>query len=269
MQDYGVGIFDSTYTKSALKKAIKKGLIKVNGERASTATMISGGEKITLQGTESNQAHKSFIYRLKVLFEDEYLAVVHKPAGILVNGNTFKTIANALPSNIKPSPLKDACRPQPVHRLDYATTGVLMVGKTSSSIRTLNRLFEQKSIRKEYFAVTIGQMREMSGEISSMINDKPALSEYKVLKTVTSERFEQLNLVTLNPKTGRRHQLRKHLNELGHPILGDRDYYLEGLLLKGKGMYLHAARLEFIHPFTGKSLIIEDDLPKKFKNIFP
>lgn len=201
------------------------------------------------------------------MFEDDHLAAIHKPAGIEVSGNKFKTVANALPQNLNPSKLVDATTPQPVHRLDYATTGILLVGKTSSSIRSLNKLFEDKLISKTYYAVTIGNM-ELRGTINSDIDGKPSQSYYKIMQSVPSERFGTLNLVELSPKTGRRHQLRKHLFNLGYPILGDKDYAMEGLILKGKGLYLHAYALEFEHPFTKEIIYITDELPEKFGKIF-
>ncbi len=205
---------------------------------------------------------------MKVLFEDEYLAVIHKPAGILVSGNAFQTIANALPQNLKQSTLSDATIPQPVHRLDYGTTGVLLVGKTASSIRALNKLFEDKQIQKTYYAITIGKMQNREGVINSEIDEKEAQSNYKVIESVISQRFEFLNLVKLEPKTGRRHQLRIHLSSIGNPILGDREYGIENLILNGKGIYLHAYSLEFVHPFTSETIFIEDELPKKFLKLF-
>ena len=107
-----------------------------------------------------------------------------------------------------------------------------------------------------------------AGEINSPIDGKPASSLFKVCDTVASPRFEKLNLVKLNPLTGRRHQLRKHLSGMGNPILGDRDYTPEALLLKGKGMYLHAYSLSFQHPITQENLVIKDELPEGFKKLF-
>lgn len=204
---------------------------------------------------------------MDVLFEDEYLAVIHKPAGILVSGNTFITIANALPQNLKKSKLSDATTPQPVHRLDFPTTGILLVGKTSSSIRALNQLFENHEIQKKYFAIAIGEM-EKEGTITSEIDEKESTSNYTVTKSVDSPRFEKLNLVELDPKSGRRHQLRKHLSSIGNPILGDKEYGIEGLVLNGKGLYLHAYSLEFTHPFTNEKMSLVDELPSKFTKIF-
>ncbi|WP_323756533.1 RluA family pseudouridine synthase [Roseivirga sp.] len=235
---------------------------------ATSATFINGGESIKLTMPEDLDQDNRLVYALEVLFEDEHLALIHKPAGILVSGNSFKTIANALTQNLTPSQRPDATIPQPVHRLDYATTGILLVGKTSSSIRALNKMFVEKTVEKTYHAVTIGVMTNDSGTISSDIDDKESQSDYKVIESVFSKRFGQLNWVELKPKTGRRHQLRKHLASIGHPILGDKDYGIEGLLLNGKGLYLHAFSLNFIHPFTGEDLLLKDELPKKFKKIF-
>jgi 23S rRNA pseudouridine1911/1915/1917 synthase len=267
LQEYGVGIFRTIPTKSALKKALKKELITVNGITASTATFIRGDETICLNVLEKPVPKKIFICKLKVLFEDDYLALIHKPSGILVSGNKFKTITNALPQNLKPSTLTDAARPQPVHRLDYATTGILLIGKTYSSIRTLNKLFENKAVKKTYFAVTIGEILPR-GTIDSSIDGKASQSDYRLLESVTSKRFGKLNLVQLEPKTGRRHQLRKHLASIGAPILGDAEYGKEDLVLKGKGLYLHAFSLQFVHPFTKQEVHLKDELPKKFAKIF-
>lgn len=267
LQEYGVGIFLAAPTKSALKKALKKRLITVNGVVATTATFIRGGEQIRLSVPEETPRQEKLVFPLKVIFEDEYLAVIHKPAGILVSGNSFKTIANALTQNIRRSHLPDATKPQPVHRLDYPTTGVLLVGKTNSSIRALNKLFENNGIAKTYYAVTIGEMKDQ-GEINTSIDGKKSQSNYKVYESVPSNRFKKLNLVELKPQTGRRHQLRKHLSGIGHPILGDKEYGIENLILKGKGLYLHACSLIFVHPFTKEEVFFKDELPEKFKKIF-
>jgi len=254
-------------TKSALKKALKNKFIKVNDVIATTAILINGGERISLSIPKEIRPNKKLVFPLKVLFEDDHLAVIHKPAGILVSGNSFKTIANALAQNIQASNLADATKPQPVHRLDYATTGVLLVGKTSGSIRALNSMFEDKKVEKSYYAVTIGEMNDQ-GKITSKIDGKKSQSNYKLFESVISKRFGKLNLVKLKPQTGRRHQLRKHLSSIDHPILGDATYGIENLILSGKGLYLHAYSLNFIHPFTNKRVSLKDVLPQKFKKIF-
>ncbi|WP_214983444.1 RluA family pseudouridine synthase [Tenacibaculum dicentrarchi] len=267
LQDYAVGIFKTIPTKSGIKKAIKKKLVFVNGKIATTALFINGNEKIELYKISEETTFKQFEFPLEVLFEDDYLAVIYKPAGILVSGNSFATIDNALLQNIKKSPLEDATRPRPVHRLDYPTSGLLLIGKTSSSIIALNKLFEDKKIQKKYHAISIGKI-ENNGIIDFPIDDKKALTSYKLIKSIISERFKILNLVELSPKTGRKHQLRKHLLAIKSPILGDKEHFLDGFILNGKGLYLHASTLQFEHPFTKKQLIITKELPKKFKKIF-
>ena len=247
---------------------LKKGAVQVNGVLATSATFVAGGETIVLTYPEQPIPSKKLILPLKVLFDDDHLAIIHKPAGILVSGNHFKTIARALPQNLAPSSLADAGTPQPVHRLDYATTGLLLVGKTNTSIRALNDLFETKQIVKIYYAITIGNM-ESSGVVNMDVDGKQARSRYHVCDSVVSKRFKILNLVRLTPKTGRRHQLRKHLAHIGNPILGDAVYGNEPLLLKGKGMYLHAYSLRFNHPVLEKEFYITDPLPVNFQKIFP
>jgi 23S rRNA pseudouridine1911/1915/1917 synthase len=252
---------------------LKKDYITVNEKTATSATMIIGGESICLTIPEEAKVQKPFLFPLKVMFEDEHLAVIHKPAGVLVSGNSFKTIANALNQNIQTSPLVDSVKPQPVHRLDFATTGALLIGKTSSCIRALTKMFEKKQIQKSYYAITIGEMKEEEGEgegeISSPIDGKTSLSHFQVIETIPSPRFGQLNLLKLNPQTGRRHQLRIHLSRIGNPILGDKDYGIENLILNGKGLYLHAYSLSFVHPFTLEKAEITSEFPERFRKIFP
>lgn len=267
-QEYAVGVFKTIPTKSGIKKAIKKDLILIDGVLATTSKYISGGEKIELFESQNSSTFTRLKLDLEVLFEDDYLAIIYKPSGILVSGNKFVTIANALTQNLKKSNLSDAVKPQPTHRLDYPTSGLLLIGKTSSAIQKLGKLFEDKTIQKTYFAITIAKMCS-GGIINFNVDNKNASTEFKVLDSVKSERFEFLNLVELQPKTGRKHQLRKHLSAIDHQILGDKEYGNIDLMLKGKGLYLHASTLEFMHPFTNKRICISKELPKKFKKIFP
>lgn len=268
IQEYAVGIFQAALTRSAWKKAIKKGFVRVDGELASTATYIRGGEQITLEIPPKQEPEHKFVLSLPVIFEDEYLAAIYKPAGVLVSGNSFKTIANALEQNIAASQLEDATKPQPVHRLDFGTTGILLVGKTSRSIRELNQLFENKLFEKTYHAVVIGKIAER-GTITADIDGKSAVSHFRMLQSVASPKFEQLSLLELQLGTGRRHQLRKHLAGIGNPILGDQTYGVEGKILQKKGLYLHASSLRFIHPFTKEPMHLKAVLPGRFTKLFP
>lgn len=266
LSDYAVGIFISIPSKAGVKKAIKKGLILVNNKRGISGQFIIGGENIELLEDE-NLVKKNIELKLDVLWEDEHLAVIYKPAGLLVSGNKAKTVSNALVYNLKASILKDAVKPQPVHRLDFLTSGLLLIGKTAKSIIELGKLFEYKKIQKTYIAVTIGKMKQ-EGKIDFSIDEKESVSGYSVLKTVESDKFNYLNLVELIPYTGRRHQLRIHCKHLENPILGDTKYGDVDNILKGKGMYLHAKSLEFIHPFTLEHLTINKATPQKFDRLF-
>ena len=269
LSDLAWDSFNFIQSRKAWKKAIKKGLIKVNGEQGFTGSYISGGEQIEVFQDEVEKEHPEIDLKLEVLFEDDHLAVVNKPAGIEVSGNKKWTLQNALSGNLKSSGQVDWLPYlEPIHRLDYPTSGALLIGKTASATTALNRMFESREIKKTYVAVTIGEMPK-NGEVESEIDEKSSRSLYQVLKSLESERFGFLNLVELNPETGRRHQLRKHMLDLGNPILGDWAYFKEGLILKGKGLYLHAFSLEFTHPNTGELIKTQAPLPSKFLKLFP
>lgn len=249
---------------------IKKNLFQVNGQIGRTATFVSTDDEIALDISTLHRSHsKTPKLSLEVLYEDDYLAVINKPAGILVSGNKFVTVANALSQNLSYSNQIDACRPYPIHRLDYGTTGTLLVGKTTKSIRTLSQLFADKLILKEYYAITIDEMQQLSGIIETQEELKVLSSNFEVIDTVKSHRFNMLNLLKLQPTTGKRHQLRKHMAHIGNPILGDQDYGKKGLILNGKGMYLHAFSIRLTHPITEEELNICAPIPKKFRKIFP
>lgn len=262
-----MGIFKAAPSKSALKKAIKRKQILVNKKAATTAMYIKEGDRIELRIPLSHTKHKAFRLALTGLYEDEHLAIIHKPAGILTSGNSFKTIANALPNNLKTSTAPDAILPEPAHRLDFATTGALAIGKTRSTLYQLNQAFEKQQIKKIYYAICIGSLPDY-GTMDFPVDGKEALTYYHKIDSVASPRFGRLNLMQLLPITGRRHQLRKQLFALGNPILGDPLYSNENHVLKGKGLYLHAYSLRLRHPENGKDLYVIDKLPKRFRKIF-
>ena len=248
---------------------LKRFRLEVNGTVSGTGKFLSGGEKIILSSEKNKSDNPILKLQLEVCFENNHLAIIYKPPGILVSGNKKKTIANALAYNLTKSSATDALtRPKPVHRLDFPTSGLLLIAKTHTSVIALNNLFEERNVKKTYHAVTYGEM-PLKGIITTNVDEKDAFTEYKVLKTEPSERFSCLNLVELFPKTGRKHQLRVHLSSIGTPILGDKNYHKEGLLLKGKGLFLHASSLEFTDPITSKIISVTKDLPKKFRKIFP
>lgn len=268
LSDFACGIFQNINSKKGIKKAIKKGLVKVDGKIGFTGDYIMGGETIELfQEEKSNTPLLNL--KLEILYEDDYLGIVNKPAGIVVSGNKFRTIENALNGNLQPSNEPDALvKPQAIHRLDYPTSGVLLIGKTRKTVIKLNQLFEECSIEKIYKAVCIGEILE-NGRINQAIDGKNSETYFTKIKTVLSPKFKHLSLVQLHPKNGRKHQLRIHLSNLGFPILGEKLYGDPKSNLKGKGLFLHANSLRFQHPITKQIVFAKADLPKKFSVFFP
>ena len=271
LSDYVPGIFTTITSKKGMKKAIEKGLVRVNGDVAFTGRYIKGGEVIELFPSEEISDKPIIDLDLDVLWEDDHLAIVFKPAGIVVSGNKSHTLENAFPLSLTASAHADALpRPLPAHRLDYPTSGVLLVGKTTRAITALNRLFEHKEIKKTYHAITQGPLKKgtaTSGKIETTLKGKKAVTEYTITQTLPSPKFTEIHLVELKPHTGRRHQLRVHMSGMGNPILGDQQYGKEGKVLLGKGLFLHATSLSFIHPFTEEEISISSPLPKKFDRI--
>lgn len=237
----------------------------LNGEITEGGRWLKNGDVITHVKIEIHPP-KSYHLKLNIIFEDEYLAVIEKPAGISVSGNQFKTIQNALLFTIKPSNNSDALPwPLPVHRLDNQTSGLLIIAKTKTTRVKLGQAFEQKKIQKTYNAIVIGKTKDQ-GVIESMIDDKKSISHYRKIVEYPSLKNEILTLLELNPLTGRTHQLRIHCAEMGHPILGDKLYGTPGLILKFKGLFLAALRLEFNHPITHEKLDFGLRIPSKFLN---
>jgi len=271
LSDYAPGIFVSVTSKKGMKKVIEKGLVKVNGTVAYTSTYINGGEVIELFESEEISNKPIIDLDLEILFEDDYLAIVNKPAGIVVSGNKSYTLENAFPLALKISEQPDALpRPLPAHRLDYPTSGALLVGKTANTITALNKLFENKKISKTYQAICQGKLPTglaTEGEIITTIKGKKAQTKYKIIQSVPSPKFGELHHIELYPSTGRRHQLRIHLSELGLPILGDQQYGKEGKVLLGKGLFLNASDLSFVHPFTNEKIKVATILPTKFTRV--
>jgi len=267
LSDFKAGTFTSLTSRKAFKNAIKKGLVKINGKVGQTGDYLLGGETITIYKDLKIVPKPKIDIDVAVLYEDDYLAVVNKPAGIVVSGNKKWTLENALQGNLKASTQQDAIAPEPIHRLDYPTSGALLIGKTASSVQALNELFKNRTIEKTYVAVTIKAM-QLEGIIISDIDGKIAKTTYNVTNTIASPKYASLNLVTLKPHTGRKHQLRKHMAEMGNPIFGDLLYGEEGLILKGKGLYLHAQSLQFVHPITKEKIAVEAETPKKFRKLF-
>ena len=267
LSDYLVGKFEIITTRKGIKKAINRKLVKVNGKVGYTGDHIRGGELIELYRPKQKENIRIDV-NVPILYEDEYLAVIHKPAGLIVSGHQKRTLVHALPTILTKSSEKDALDlPHTVHRLDRDTSGVMLIGKTRKSVIQLGDMFAQRAINKVYHAVVIGEL-DKTGTITSPIKEKDSRTSYRILHTLASDKYGGLNLVEVKPKTGRRHQIRIHFSNMGNPIFGDKTYGIEGKIAKSGGLYLHATSLQFTHPSTGEPVKIEHDLPVKFRKLF-
>ncbi|WP_430409643.1 RluA family pseudouridine synthase [Kordia sp.] len=264
IQAYNVTVFTSILSKSALKKTIKQQRVFINGIVATTATYLNTHDIIEVFDVET-VVKKIFKLEIPVIFEDDDIAIINKPAGFPTNGNYFKTIENALPHNLKPSTAIDALQfPKPVHRLDNPTSGILLIAKTKSAQIHLYQQFEQQQISKEYQAIVLGKT-SVKGEINSAVAEKDAFTTYETLQTVSSLQNEYLSHVKLVPKTGRTHQLRIHLASINHPIVGDQ---LHGNPKENykKGLFLCATSIQFTHPKTQEKHSFSIEPPNKYKS---
>lgn len=263
--DYLVGKFEIISSRKGIKKAFKRKQIVLNDDYATSATYLKNGDKIELlELNESNS--KTFDIELDVIYEDEEIAIVVKPAGLVVSGNKWKTLQNALKPNLIESKAKDKLpTPLTTHRLDRQTFGLVIVAKTYSSRIELGRMFEEREIHKSYYAIVQGKL-EGSDEINTVVDGKVAKTLYRSIQIVDSVKNEFDSLVELSPVTGRKHQIRIHLSSIGFPIIGDKLYGRADNILKHKGLFLVATSLEFRHPRSKKILKFEIPLPHKFES---
>ena len=263
LYDYCLNKFDALPSRKSVKKAIDRREVWVNGEAQKTGYWLRGAEKIELFDLE-NRAPKPYHLDLQVIYEDEHLIIVNKPAGLRVSGNQFKTLFNALADNFTLSTEKDALGwPLPVHRLDQPTSGLIISAKTTSARIKLGQQFEAREIKKTYHALVMGKSPQ-TFESTTPIDKKEAFTSFETLQIGRSLHCDYLSLLKIKPKTGRKHQIRVHLAQLALPILGDKLYGPEKNTLLHKGLFLCATGLEFEHPITKNALKIEIDLPKKY-----
>jgi len=290
-------------TRSKVQKAIDEGHVLVDGKPVKPSHQVSPGEKVhvTMPGPTPHEAVAENI-PLNILFEDDYLIVVNKAAGMVTHpahGNYTGTLVNALLYHCsgKLSEIEDDeefARPGIVHRLDKDTSGLLVVAKDDVTHAKLADQFFRRTIEREYWALVWGLFKKPKGTIEANLGrsrsdrkkiavvseGKPAVTEYEVLRAL-----EFLSLVRLKLQTGRTHQIRVHLHHIHHPVFGDPDYggrrivhYPTGAGVKFKEhvhhllslidrQALHAKTLGFVHPATGKFMKFDSELPDDFAGV--
>jgi RluA family pseudouridine synthase len=264
--DYIIQSIPTIQSRNSAKKTIKKGLILLDGQPVESSRFIK--PKQIIEHIAETYVSKNILeLNLNIIYEDNYIAVVYKPAGISVSGNYQKTIQNTISYNLKHSPEQDVLPTAlPVHRLDNPTSGILLIAKTQSAVIALGKQFQDRTIKKTYYAIVTGKPQQ-NGIISTPVDNKNAVTRFKVIKNVNSLKYKFMSLVELHPETGRTHQLRIHMSRAGFPITGDKLYSPKELLFKGKGLFLSAGKIEFKHPYSGENIILETGIPKKFTSL--
>jgi 23S rRNA pseudouridine1911/1915/1917 synthase len=275
-------------SRSQIQNWIRKGYVRVNGEPAKTGYRTRPKDRIALQVPESmpNLPFPEEI-PLDILYEDSDLAIINKPAGLVCHagaGIRSGTLVNALLHRMGPLEAGDPSRPGIVHRLDKLTSGVMLVAKNNWAHRQLAQQFKNRQVQKEYAALVHGSPSPPSGTIDLPLGRDPrnrkkmstrahrkraAVTHYTV-----EENYGFASLLGIRIETGRTHQIRVHLSQKGHPIVGDSLYGANrqslpaGLSEAAKDLerpFLHSRLLRFRHPRSGASLSFRSPLPPELE----
>ena len=273
---------DKNLTRVMSQKLIEQGNVKVNGKNVKTSYKLNENDKVEVEIPEVKEVSiEAQDIPVEVLYEDNDIIVVNKPKGLVVhpaNGNLDGTLVNALMKICKGtlSGIGGEIRPGIVHRLDKDTSGVLIVAKNDKAHLALCKQIKNREVKKTYLALTRGIIKENEATINMPIGrsttdrkkmavvktGKEAITHFKVL-----ERFKENTLLEINLETGRTHQIRVHLSQIGYPIVGDMVYSNGKNKFGVQGQMLHAWKIKFMHPITGKEMEIEAPLPPYFKDV--
>lgn len=267
------------FTRTRIQQLIKDRNITVNGKPTKSSYKIEENDEIIIEVPEVETTEiKPENIKIDIVYEDSDIAVINKQAGLVVHpahGHYSGTLVNAILYHIKDlSGINGEIRPGIVHRLDKDTSGLIVIAKNDKVHTALTEMFQEKKIRKTYLAILKGKLNKSEGKIVTQIgrdkNDRKKMTVIddatKGKNAITNYRvISQNNLFTLvkiNIETGRTHQIRVHMRYLGYPILGDSVY---GRKDNEKRQMLHAYKLEFIHPVTGRQMEFIGEIPEDFQ----
>mgnify|MGYP002566063185 FL=1 len=272
---------NTEYTRSKIQKMIENGNILVNDIKVKDSYKVKENDYITIEALEETTDILPENIPLDIYYEDDDLIVVNKPSGMVVHpapGNYTGTLVNALiyhTNNL--SKVNTNIRPGIVHRIDADTSGLLLVAKNDKSHDILAEAIQKKEVVREYIALVEGIIMEDTATIDAPIgrdkkdrkkmtvtseNSKDAVTHIRVL-----ERYKDSTLIRCKLETGRTHQIRVHLNYIGHPVVNDPVYGHKKLIDKDFGQMLHAEKLGFVHPTTKEYMEFTAEPPKRFQEI--
>ena len=269
-------------SRTMIQKLIESGDVLVNGDKKKLSYKVLSGDIITINIPEAKEVDlKPQEIPVEVVYEDNDIIVVNKPKGMVVhpaNGNPDGTLVNAIMAMCKDSlsGIGGELRPGIVHRIDKDTSGLLIVAKNDKAHIEMSNQIKNHEVKKIYIALVRGIVGEDEATIDMPIgrstkdrkkmavvkNGKEAVTHFKVLK-----RYDKYTLLEVKIDTGRTHQIRVHMAEIGHPVVGDMVYSNGKNDFGVEGQMLHAKSLDFRHPITGKQMHLEAELPEYFKNI--
>ena len=269
-------------SRMMIQKLIEEGNILVNDETTKPSYQVRNGDRIIIQIPEVKQTNlKEQEIPLDIIYEDNDIVVVNKAKGMVVHpavGNPDGTLVNAIMAHCKEnlSGIGGELRPGIVHRLDKDTSGLLIIAKNDKAHLAMSEQIQNRQMKKTYLALVRGVIAENEATIKMPIgrstkdrkkmavvkNGKEAITHFKVL-----DRFSKYTYIEVKIETGRTHQIRVHMAEIGHPVIGDLVYSNGKNEFGVEGQMLHAKSLDFKHPITEKQMHLEAPLPEYFEKI--
>lgn len=273
---------DKNLTRATVQRLLEEKNILVNGVQKKSSYKVKDGDVIEVNIPEVKETKlEAQDIPVDIIYEDSDIIVVNKPKGLVVhpaNGNPDGTLVNAIMNICKDSlsGIGGEKRPGIVHRLDKDTSGILIVAKNDKAHLQMSEQIKNREVKKIYIALVKGVISENEATINMPIarskkdrkkmavdkDGKEAVTHFKVLK-----RYDKYTLLEIKIDTGRTHQIRVHMAEIGHPVVGD-EVYSNGKNEFGvRGQMLHAKSLDFCHPITGKKMHLEAEIPEYFKKV--